>query len=99
MIDFTDINYAKLGREIYGRMTEEQRACVSIGMVPVEVLHSATETFKDLIVRHVAEFLGLPPSDIKLLHPTIKPVAIKEFRRNLVRSIFAAAEAETRMVA
>lgn len=104
MLDFTiaNINYEKLGRILYTKMSEEQRACVSIGMIPVETMHLATNTFKDSIADKMAGFFEIDTSDsstIERLRAAIKPAVIKDFRRNLVLSIFAAAKAENRMIA
>lgn len=96
------IDYEKLGQILYSNMSEEQQSCISIGMVPVEIIHTAIDDFKDSVVSNLLNTPDIDPGDIiaiDLVRQAINPELIKTFKRNLVVSIFQAAESENRMIA
>lgn len=96
------IDYTRLGAGVYDMLNDKDRAVVSYGMIPVDVMSKATDLFREKIAKAFMEGAGWDPvesepADFLLIKTSIKEEVINGFQRDLTVAILAAAKAEGNM--
>ena len=98
-----NINYESLGKGIYEILTDNHKAAVAFGMIPLEIMQSATDNFKRRCVELFCDEHGLEDVSRDFIEhvkeKAIRKEVIIDFERNLTVAIMREAENQGKMIA
>ena len=98
-----NINYASLGKGIYEILTEDDKAVVAFGMIPLEVIQSATDNFKRRCAEFFCDEYGLENVSKDFIEhvkeKAIRKEVINDFEHNLTVAIMQEAKNQGKMIA